>query len=227
MTDSVSHSKVRIHIQFNPRTIFSNELRISLSPSLYDAIADKIGIRYVYFNVNVNRKFEKFEVGQYYGIANLEYNNNEPTIANNHNKIWSFHVKRNTNMNDVVYAWIAVQYNNRYFNKPLPPLAFGSETYSESSSKPSTANNKNCQPSITEIYRRRQSLCKGELLFDENFDEFDRNIWNEEIRIPLAQYDAEFVLYNGTTHVRDGNLEINAQLYFDDIRHGSIDLGTR
>lgn len=77
-------------------------------------------------------------------------------------------------------------------------------------------------------------VCKGELVFEDNFDTLDWTKWNREIRMPLDVDDSEFVSFQRRPenfYVRSGQLHIVPSLLSEmpgydprSIFRGTIDL---
>lgn len=194
------------------------------------------------FNINVNHEFKAYETGQYSGVGVLknhskqlnEDDNNYYIVqqsngVNEDSKrlgVWTFDVKRTLKRDDVIYVWLAVQHHHKIHRNSLDPIKLNMlDERNGSPSKP--LNSSDCKLSISEMLRTTEKLCAGQLIFEDNFDRFESKHWTEEIRIPLSQYDAEFVLYNSSTEVSNSHLKIQAYPYGDDIRSGSLDLGAR
>lgn len=57
----------------------------------------------------------------------------------------------------------------------------------------------NCELSITTV--KGIKACKGQLIFEENFNNFDSKKWKKEVRIGLDSEDAEFVTYHNNPDV--------------------------
>lgn len=75
----------------------------------------------------------------------------------------------------------------------------------------------------------QKPLCRGQLIFEENFDELNDTRWLHEVRAPLDSTDAEFVLYDGRASVRAGQLIIEPKLWSNyrpdlDITQAHLDL---
>lgn len=188
------------------------------------------------FNVNINKEFRSFESGQLTGLANMPQNER-----------WSYEFNRNLQDSDIIYIWLAVQHNRLVFRDMKDPISVGAfrsgnknfiitttprttttETVTEETStikKPIDAT-KICSTSITELQNPR-NFCKGDLIFEDNFNIFNEEYWTNEVLIPPTTNDAEFVLYNGTFGIEGDLLKINANLNDRNIKKDSIDLGER
>ncbi|XP_075164783.1 gram-negative bacteria binding protein 1 [Haematobia irritans] len=204
-------------------------------------------IKWVGFNVNINREFRSFEAGQLSGLVGMP-----------RDRVWSYEFERSLKDTDLVYVWLAVQYNNVIFRDKQGPISVGavrtgnphyviptstttSTTTTTTTRKPTTAifgsnpnkdgkdtSGKECYASVTVVQKNAKRICKGDLIFEDHFDQFNTERWTNEVYIPINSGDSEFVLYNATAFVDDsGVLEIPAQLYEGKINRGVIDLGQR
>uniref|UniRef100_A0A1A9WE76 Uncharacterized protein n=1 Tax=Glossina brevipalpis TaxID=37001 RepID=A0A1A9WE76_9MUSC len=196
------------------------------------SLPNEDGIKFVGFNVNVNREFKSYEAGQYTAGV-LSHTNNR----------WEFEVKRKLKDSDVVYIWLGVQFENLIYRNYVSPIYIANgqassipmEQVTTTSTKPppppplpATDNKKQgCQPAITELPRNTKQLCRDDLIFEDNFDVLLYNNWNPEIRMPREADDSEFVVYNNSIVIESSTLKIMATLYEGDIRRGNIDLGAR
>lgn len=203
-------------------------------------IPDEPGIRFVAYNVNINRPFRGFEAGQYVGAVHHPIDN-----------VWPYKIKRKLNDDDMIYVWVGVQHGNIIHRNHVDAVRFSDDVrpiYNDNAvtvqsgmdttiRQPTTRRpppirystepaNTACQLSITQL-AIPGDFCKGDVLFEDHFDTLVSNKWNPEIRIPLAQDDAEFVVYNDTTTIENGILKISAHLYWGNIRRGFIDLAER
>lgn len=161
---------------------------------------------------------------------------------------WYFDFERPLDDTDIVYIWVALQHNKVIFRDRQGPFSVGAirtgdpkylitttstTTTTTTTAKPmpvpdnTLGSTKQCFASITEVAVGDNKHCKGDLLFEENFNELDERRWTNEVRLPLYTTDAEFILYNGTAHIDNGILKIPASLYSGSILSGSIDLGHR
>lgn len=116
-------------------------------------------------------------------------------------------------------------------NSPLPtpkttdvPQPIVSTTSSPPTKKPTST----CKDSVTSV-RGRDKTCREELIFEDNFDWFDKSKWEYEIRFPLDTEDAAFVSYQDlkdNLFLKDGNLNIVPGLSSTDnvyLRTGKIE----
>uniref|UniRef100_A0A1B0AJE4 Uncharacterized protein n=1 Tax=Glossina pallidipes TaxID=7398 RepID=A0A1B0AJE4_GLOPL len=209
-----------------------------LEDSFRVSLPDEPGIKFVGFNVNVNREFKNFEAGQY-----------TAGVLAATNDAWGFDVKRKLRNNDVVHVWVGVQFENLIYRNRISPIYIINgqasslppemEQLQTTSSAPPTppsppkpsseAQNKNqgCQSTITELPVTKKNLCRGDLIFEDNFDVLLYNNWNPEVRMPREADDSEFVIYNNSLVIDSGILKITARLNPADIRNGAIDLEER
>ncbi|XP_004535535.1 gram-negative bacteria-binding protein 1 isoform X1 [Ceratitis capitata] len=208
------------------------------------SIPDQAGIKNVAFNVNRNRPFKAFEQGEFSGRVSAAIDGR-----------WVFENQRRLRDDDTIYVWTDVQYNNKRFRAMSTPLAVNQSSLGVSADIPqdnpvdkptstsepsiSTENpppidqrDDKCLPALTFI--RNRNLCKGELVFEENFDgnELNATRWRYEVRLPLDIADAEFVLYDTNAEISNGYLKIEPRIWGNDspnadIRRGSLNLGVR
>ncbi|XP_055379153.1 gram-negative bacteria-binding protein 1-like [Condylostylus longicornis] len=93
---------------------------------------------------------------------------------------------------------------------------------------------KNCEYSKT-IVNNNQRICKGQLIFQDDFNELNWDKWQRDIRIPMDTEDADFVSFQGlkqNLYIKYDNLYILPTLLselpdYDDnaIRSGTLILG--
>lgn len=206
---------------------------------------DDPNIRWVAYNININKEFRAFEAGQLSALANIPEQGQ-----------WSYEFQRNLKDGDLVYVWLGIQYNNVVFRDkqgPIsveavrrgdrnvivaPPRKLGSSSSSTSTTttttkKPSIATkgpvpepDKLCYPTVT-VASITGKFCKGDMLFEDKFDELLPNRWTNEVRIPPDTGDSEFVVYNGTARVEGGILKLPASFYKINVLRGTIDLDNR
>lgn len=186
--------------------------------------------------MNINKPFKSFESGQLSGLVGMPKNHQ-----------WSHEFERSLDDTDLVYVWLAVQHNKVVFRNKQGPFIIGAirdpnfklpeaiteepdtvTPATEPDTQPSEPNgNKQCMTSITELPVGDNKHCKGDLLFEDNFDNFNNRRWTNEVRLPVDSTDFEFVLYNGTAYAENGVLKIPATLYPGNITTGTIALGNR
>ncbi|XP_050336421.1 gram-negative bacteria-binding protein 1 isoform X1 [Bactrocera neohumeralis] len=202
------------------------------------SIPHEAGIENVAFNVNRNRPFKAFEQGEFSGRVSTETNNR-----------WIFEIKRRLREDDTIYIWTDVQFNKNRFRSMSSPIMV-SEVPSVviaineivNDKKPTVITtetppaidprNDNCEPTLTII--RNRNACRGELIFEENFNgnELNATRWRYEVRMPLDIADAEFVLYDTNAEITNGMLKIEPRIWGNDnpdadIRRGNLNLGVR
>ncbi|XP_017481410.1 PREDICTED: gram-negative bacteria-binding protein 1 isoform X2 [Rhagoletis zephyria] len=218
--------------------ILQNGFRVS--------IPHETGIENVAFNINRNRPFKGFEPGEFSGRIRTQAANQ-----------WFFESQRHLQDDDIIYVWTDVQYNKSRYRSMSSPItvrqttpggpsqhsnevqpAFTTERSRVTSEEPLITSKKppiigeECESSLTTI--RNRNICKGQLIFEENFDgtELDSSRWRYEVRLPLDVADAEFVLYDTNAELINGVLKIEPRLWGNDspdtnIRRGHLNLGTR
>lgn len=189
------------------------------------------------FNINRNRPFKAFEQGEFSGRVSTETNNR-----------WNFESKRPLREDDTIYIWTDVQFNKNRFRSMSSPIMVSeapsgvigiNEIANDKTTVVTTENppaidrrNDNCQPALTII--RNRHACRGELIFEENFNgnELNASRWRYEVRMPLDIADAEFVLYDTNADITNGLLTIVPRIWGNDspnadIRSGNLNLGVR
>ncbi|XP_052741808.1 beta-1,3-glucan-binding protein-like [Bicyclus anynana] len=93
-----------------------------------------------------------------------------------------------------------------------------------------------CKNTVTKVLGRR--VCAGDVIFEDNFDTFQTDVWQIEQYIPTDHPEHPFVSYQNLTadpnvFVRNGSLHIVPKLLEDfleinqSIETGSLDLGDR
>ncbi|XP_068142004.1 gram-negative bacteria-binding protein 1 isoform X2 [Drosophila tropicalis] len=197
--------------------LLSNGFRVS--------IPDEPGVKRVAFNVNRNRNFTSFTLGQF------SHQLREPQEG-----LWYYDfITDNLKAYDILHIWTSVQHENalfRDFENPLEVCRLGgkfvpkdcSNTSDEttgsiedtdSQALPPQRSPEKCEPTITEISSPRSAtpLCKDQLIFEENFDTLNESRWSHEVRFPLDTNDAEFVLYDGKARIEEGHLVIEPILW--------------
>lgn len=183
------------------------------------------------FHININKEFRSFEDGQLSGFARDVSDNNQ----------WSCEFPIVLQDTDVVYLWLTVLYKSLIYRtrqgpilaKNIPAIStetshipFGNFDISTSTSDVPVKLVPVCLPTITRI-GSGENYCKGDIVFEDNFDWTLSNRWTNEVRIPLDINDAEFVVYNGTAIVENGVMKIRATLTGRVLTRGFIDLEER
>ncbi|XP_017041579.1 gram-negative bacteria-binding protein 1 isoform X2 [Drosophila ficusphila] len=189
------------------------------------SIPDEEGVRVVAFNVNRNRNFTSFITEGQYNVRLTKAENGKWT-----NNFTSVPLRAQ----DVLYLWTTVQHQKAVYQDLAQPLTvcnlggnyrprgcspndediadnnqLNIEGGNTESSDPSV-----CVPSESQVSPQIVApLCKGQLIFDENFDQLNDSLWIHEVRLPLDSKDAEFVLYDGNAKAQEGNLEIEPILW--------------
>ncbi|EDX10975.1 gram-negative bacteria-binding protein 1 [Drosophila simulans] len=189
------------------------------------SIPDEEGVKVVAFNVNRNRNFTSFINEGQYNVRLTEPQNGRWTT--NFSSV-------PLRAQDVLYLWTSVQHQKAVYQdlaQPLPVCNLGGEyrpkgcspgdddftddnqLSTEGSALEPTAPSV-CEPSETQVSPQiGVSICKGQLLFEETFDQLNESLWIHDVRLPLDSKDAEFVLYDGKAKVHDGNLVIEPLLW--------------
>ncbi|XP_032289924.1 gram-negative bacteria-binding protein 1 [Drosophila virilis] len=212
--------------------IFSYKLPAALVEPLANgfrvSIPDDRGIKSVAFNVNRNRNFTDFEEGEFSAQVR------EPEDGR-----WQHDFERAAlRAHDTLYIWTNVQHGNViYRDKSLPqPVCqlSGKNLPTECSMSPyqhqnretttvkndevykgSTSKSLSCAEQSETVMSPppSQPLCKGQLIFEEEFENLNESRWLHDVRAPLDSTDAEFVLYDGKARVQGGQLIIEPRLW--------------
>lgn len=169
---------------------------------------------------------------------------------------WTHEFRRSLSDSDVIYIWLAMQYDGVIFRDRQGPFSVAAirngdpnimaittssttttttTTTTTPAPSPSSGdenrvnNTQNCFDSQTELPHgdNKHKHCKGDLLFEENFDNLDDSRWINEVRIPIRTTDDEFVFYNGTAYVDNGILKITPTLYNGAVNRDYVNLGNR
>lgn len=208
---------------------------------------DDSGVKSVAFNVNRNRNFTGFEQGEFSGQVRTPQHGR-----------WQYDFLRGElRAQDTLYIWINVQHGSAIYRDQAEPqkvcglsgdylpddcdndaqtsrtLETTTEKAKNKSQKTSTISD--CKESSTETLvspSPQMPLCRGQLIFEENFEQLNESRWLHEVRAPLDATDAEFVLYDGRASVRGGQLIIEPTLWSNyrpdlDITQAHLDLSER
>lgn len=113
--------------------------------------------------------------------------------------------------------------------RPTPKITYVPKPIVITTASPPTKKpTSTCKESVT-VVRGRDKTCREELIFEDNFDWFDKSKWEYEIRFPLDTEDATFVSYQDlkdNLFLKDGNLNIVPGLSSTDdvyLRTGKIE----
>ncbi|XP_023162081.2 gram-negative bacteria-binding protein 1 isoform X2 [Drosophila hydei] len=187
------------------------------------SIPDEHGIKSVAFNVNRNRNFTGFEEGEF-----------SAQVRESQDALWKYDFKRvHLRAHDTLYIWTSVQHGNAIFrdqgqplqvcqlngvNLPTDCLKNPNLKAESATEKRNLINRESPSTSCTKSETVMSSpptnpLCKGQLIFEENFDQLNESRWLHDVRAPLDSTDAEFVLYDGKARVLDGQLLIEPKLW--------------
>lgn len=176
------------------------------------------------FNVNRNRNFTGFEEGEF-----------TAQIRESQDTRWQYDFDRvPLRAHDTLYVWTSVQHGNVIFRDQgqtfqvcqLQGVHLPADCLKKPNLKKDTTEKGNIvnRESSTSCTLSMQSetvmspfsthpLCKGQLIFEEEFDQLNESRWLHEVRAPLDSTDAEFVLYDGNARVLDGQLIIEPKLW--------------
>lgn len=173
--------------------------------------------------MNRNRNFTGFEEGQFTGQVR------EPQDAR-----WQYDFERvPLRAHDTLYIWTSVQHGNAIFRDQsqtfqvcqlhgahLPADCLKKPNLQKDTTGMDIAVNRE-SPSCT-LHLQSETvmspspnhpLCKGQLIFEEEFDQLNESRWLHDVRVPLDSTDAEFVLYDGKARVLNGQLIIEPKLW--------------
>ncbi|XP_055856168.1 uncharacterized protein LOC129919334 [Episyrphus balteatus] len=209
------------------------------------SIPHENGIALVGYHININKPIALLQPGDY-----------AADITNPTDGRWIFDITNAfIDPGHKINFWIHVQYGSYAFRKLGSEIASGdavniSEPTFESTSRPtSRPTNRptsstipleedpiigSCEESKTTMDRK--SVCKGELIFEDNFNSLNWTKWKREVKIPLYSDDAEFVSFqtrDENCYVSNGQLHIVPNLLSEvpgfsesSIRTGKLDLGS-
>ncbi|XP_012523049.1 beta-1,3-glucan-binding protein-like [Monomorium pharaonis] len=168
------------------------------------SVPDEHGITLVAFHVKFNEDFDGLEAGH---IAKdiLKVRNGQWTYQDRHTQL-----KRD----DIIYYWIHVVYQGLGYNlvdqsyRVIDFYNYDGTLYIGDTAQSS----QNCTTtSTTWIFENdgRRQACPHQLIFEENFDNFNSAKWNEIKRF-AGLPDSEFVVYmtNDVMDTSDGKLRI-------------------
>ncbi|KAH8234640.1 hypothetical protein KR032_001006 [Drosophila birchii] len=214
-----------------------------LENSFRVSIPDEVGVKVVAFNVNRNRNFTSFNQGQF-----------NVRLTEPQNGSWSSEFNSGSlRAQDVLYLWTSVQHEKALYQdlvQPLKVCSLGGDYLPKGCSSDEDLTDDNqlntedsaseppspsvCEPSISTVSPPIAGvpICKGQLLFEENFDELNETLWLHEVRLPLDTKDAEFVLYDGKAKADDGQLVMEPLLWSSyrpdlSINNARLDLAER
>ncbi|KAH8286836.1 hypothetical protein KR018_000718 [Drosophila ironensis] len=189
------------------------------------SIPDESGVKLVAFNANRNKNFTSFNQGQF------SVRLTEPQEGRWTSDFTSVPLRAH----DVLYLWTSVQHEKAVYQDMGQPLQVcnltgnylprgcsSNEDDDEANvglavteeSRVEYTSPTVCRPSSTLVSPTFNTpLCKGQLIFEDTFDQLNDSIWLHEARLPLDTNDAEFVLYDGRAKVEEGNLLIEPLLW--------------
>ncbi|XP_073843544.1 gram-negative bacteria binding protein 1 [Musca autumnalis] len=229
-----------IRLKFNYTYTVDNVKLEIFDDKFRASIPNDPDIKWVAYNVNINKAFSAFEAGQLSGLVGMP-----------RDQLWTHEFQRSLADSDVIYIWLAIQHDRVIFRDKQGPFSVGAirrgdlniiadttsstttttTTTTESPQQPPLSNrvdDKDCFASQTELPQGNNKHCKGDLLFEDNFDRLDEHRWINEVRIPIrTTTDDEFVMYNGTAYVDGGVLKITPTLYDGSINRDRVNLGNR
>ncbi|EDV98027.1 gram-negative bacteria-binding protein 1 [Drosophila grimshawi] len=181
-------------------------------------IPDERGVKRVDFNVNRNRNFTDFEEGEF-----------KAQVRKPQDGRWQHDfVRAPLRAHDTVYIWTNVQHGNAiYRDQALPQQVCqlaGDYLPANCTLRISTPRSNLVHVTSPSLPCGEESetvvsppptnpTCKGKLIFEEDFDTLNESLWLHEVRAPLDNADAEFVLYDGKARIRSGQLIIEPKLW--------------
>ncbi|XP_017842219.1 gram-negative bacteria-binding protein 1 [Drosophila busckii] len=193
------------------------------------SIPDERDVKSVAFNVNRNRNFTGFEQGEF-----------SAQVRESQNGRWQHDFVRSViRAHDILYIWTNVQHGALIYRSPGQPqevcqlsgehlpaeCTYSGESTAYQQPESTTENGitkvlpndvrSHCQQtSITIVSPAPEKpICKGELVFEDNFDSLNDSCWLHEVRAPLDSTDAEFVLYDGKARVHNAQLIVEPRLW--------------
>lgn len=166
------------------------------------SIPDDNGISLVAYHVKFNEDFYGLEAGT---IAR--------DIIKRKNGRWTYE-DRTTRLKrgDKLYYWIHVVYDGLGYNL-LDQQYDVNEFYNYDGTIVNEGNISCATPAQTRIFNttsEEQTICPGQMIFEETFDFLNTNRWTVQQHFPSAP-DYEFVVYmnnNDNVEVKDGSLHI-------------------
>ncbi|XP_017072228.1 gram-negative bacteria-binding protein 1 [Drosophila eugracilis] len=189
------------------------------------SIPDEEGVKVVAFNVNRNRNFTSLTREGQYNVRLVEPQDGRWTSTFSSTPLRA---------QDSIYLWTTVQHQKAIYQDLSLPMSVcnlggnyrpkgcspNDDDFSDDNqlstegSTPESSVPSVCEPSDTQISPQFTTpICKGQLLFEETFDQLNESLWIHDVRLPLDSKDAEFVLYDGKAKVIDGNLVIEPLLW--------------
>ncbi|KAH8410736.1 hypothetical protein KR222_002191, partial [Zaprionus bogoriensis] len=219
--------------------------------SLSLSLTDESGVKSVAFNVNRNRNFAGFEQGEFSGQVRAPQDGR-----------WQYDFVRGTlRAHDILYIWTNVQHGSAIYRDQGQPQQvcqlsgshlpadcrdsagqspdLSTETGNDAfrgtiATLTSASTSSTCKDSAETLMSPApvKPLCRGQLIFEENFEQLNETRWLHDVRAPLDTTDAEFVLYDGRARVRAGQLIIEPKLWSSyrpdlDITQSHLDLSER
>ncbi|XP_034477241.1 gram-negative bacteria-binding protein 1-like [Drosophila innubila] len=204
------------------------------------SIPDNSVAKRIVFNVNRNQYFKDFVTGELSGEVHKSQNGR-----------WQYDfVNATLRANDTLFLWLEEENDNGIYKDEFEPLQACDlagnnlpddcpkkadetiDSHNQVNYRGTTPTHMSCQSSETETSPAIATLCKGQLIFEENFDQLNETRWQHEVRTPSDITDVEFLLYDGKARVRDGQLIIEPQLWSSyrpdlDITNAKLDLSER
>ncbi|KAJ9575890.1 hypothetical protein L9F63_007202, partial [Diploptera punctata] len=187
------------------------------------SIPDEPGIKLFAFHGNINKDFDGLEAGEM-----------AKDVIKPKNGRWVFQDDRvRLKAGDVVYYWLHVIYEDLGYNKLDQKFTVtefvdaGGQIVKPDTSAPQPVPQPAPQPPLPQvppqvceqtktIVNGRQA-CKGQLIFEEDFNNLDHSKWEHDVRIADTP-DSEFVVYtddSANSFVQNGILHVKPTLTSD------------
>ena len=145
------------------------------------SIPDEDGIQLFAFHGKINEKMK----GREAGVFSVD-------IRQAENGRWTFYNKgARLKVGDVLYYWVHVNYDGIGYEKDGVPFTVNALVDPDGQTDGDTSN-LTCKQPQTKF--SNESICKGALIFEDNFEKFDRSKWKPEVKFAYGP-DYEFVIY--------------------------------
>lgn len=195
------------------------------------------GISEVSFNIKINQRINLYQPGDFAAI-----------ITERTGDVWAFdNINTKIKTGDVINYWVHVRFGNgknlrevgnavvTANSVEIPNICQAAEESSPQQCPAVGSASPECEKSPTTMGGKQ--VCKGELIFEDNFDKLDWSKWSREVRIPQSSDDGQFVMFLDkpkNCYVKNGELHITPSLSTDiwgndvkRMRSGEFNLGAQ